>query len=356
MNFFAEKHYPDYLAPEELDTYLARGWYRMGQTIFTTHFLCFNEQLYSAIWIRLNLANHKYRKGQRRLLRRNSERFTIQYTPFRITPAKEQLFLRYKKSFKGYLGRSLRESLLDNEEDTIYNTYEVQIFDEDRLVGLSFFDLGKDSAASITGIYDPDYSEYSLGYYSMLLEMEYCQAQGLSYYYPGYVVPGYERFDYKLRIGEVEYLALHDFKWHSYQQLTAIDTPIANMEQKLRLLGTQLEELGIPYRLYQYPLFEASLFGFWDAPYLEYPWLLQVREGNPKFTYFVVYNIRTSKYELLRCTAFDDLNFYFNEAYTRLFDPSKFMMELSVVDGLLASMHAVDDFALHLQMYQHRFI
>ena len=27
----------------------------------------------------------------------------------------------------------------------------------------------------------------------------------IDYYYPGYVVPGYHRFDYKLKIGEVEF-------------------------------------------------------------------------------------------------------------------------------------------------------
>ena len=31
--------FPDHLAPSELDQYLAKGWYRMGTAVFTTHFL-----------------------------------------------------------------------------------------------------------------------------------------------------------------------------------------------------------------------------------------------------------------------------------------------------------------------------
>ena len=41
---FAQIAYPEELAPEELDKFLANGWFRMRQTIFTTNFLHFNQQ------------------------------------------------------------------------------------------------------------------------------------------------------------------------------------------------------------------------------------------------------------------------------------------------------------------------
>jgi arginine-tRNA-protein transferase len=357
MTLFAEKHYPDYIPPEELDRYLERGWYRMGQTIFTTHFLCFQERLYSAIWVRLHLPSHQLRKSQRKMMRRNGARFRIVYQEESvITPAKEALFHRYRKTFKGYLGNSLQESLYDSEEQNIYDTREVQIYDGDQLVGLSFFDLGRESAASITGIYDPNYRDYSLGYYSMLLEMAYCQQQGLKYYYPGYVVPGFDRFDYKLRIGPVEYYALDQQRWLPYEHLNAEDIPIQLMHQRLLDLSEQLQFMKVEHSIYRYPLFEAGLFGFWDAPYLEYPWLLQVQDTGSHYLYFAVYNVRNHHYELLRCTPFDDLNFYFSESYTRTFNPKEFFMRLSVVDGLLYSVESADNFALHLQAYQHRLI
>ena len=52
---FAQIEYPKNLLPEELDKYLASGWFRMRQTIFTTNFLHFNQQFYSAIWLRVAL-------------------------------------------------------------------------------------------------------------------------------------------------------------------------------------------------------------------------------------------------------------------------------------------------------------
>jgi leucyl-tRNA---protein transferase len=45
---FAQVHSPESLHPVELDRYLDNGWFRMGQTIFTTNFLNFNNELFSA--------------------------------------------------------------------------------------------------------------------------------------------------------------------------------------------------------------------------------------------------------------------------------------------------------------------
>ncbi|MBA4056534.1 MAG: arginyl-tRNA--protein arginylyltransferase, partial [Marivirga sp.] len=53
---FAQVHSPEKLLPRELDAYLEQGWFRMGQTIFTTNFLNFKNEFYSALWLRIMLA------------------------------------------------------------------------------------------------------------------------------------------------------------------------------------------------------------------------------------------------------------------------------------------------------------
>ena len=346
MSNFADKHYPEQLAPEDLDDYLARGWYRMGQTIFTTHFLCFGDHFYSSIWVRLPLLNHELTKRQRKLMRRNAELFHTEVRPASITREKERLFQRYKNNFPGTLAPSLRNSLLDGEDYNIYTTFEVAITERrtHKLVGLSFFDIGENSAASISGIYDPDYQKYSLGFYTMLLEMEYCMQQRMHYYYPGYVVPGYPRFDYKLRIGECEYLNLTTGRWEPFRDLPVENIPIERMRRQLADLHQRLQRQGIPARLLYYPLFEAPLFGFWNAPYLDYPVLIQL-ETNPRENHFylIVYNVRVAAFQLLRCSPFDDLQFYFNENYTNSFDRSVFFMELVIVDHVLEQQARAED-------------
>ncbi|MFT4974201.1 MAG: hypothetical protein ACI8S6_000083, partial [Myxococcota bacterium] len=75
---YIEMVHPTSLSPEALDAYLERGWYRMGQSVFTCRFVTFNGTLFPTIWVRLPLQGYTFRKSLRRRMRRNSHRFTIE--------------------------------------------------------------------------------------------------------------------------------------------------------------------------------------------------------------------------------------------------------------------------------------
>lgn len=341
---FAEKNYPEIMLPEELDLYLSKGWYRMGQTIFTTHFLCFDDQFYSAIWVRLHLENYQFRKSLRKLIRQNNKQFRAEVRKASLTPEKEFLYRRYKASFPGILAPSLKDSLLDGEDFNVFNTNEIAIYEGDQLVALSYFDIGRESAASIIGIYDPDYGRYSLGFYTMLLEIQYCLNTGKRFYYPGYVVPGYHRFDYKLRIGDVTYYDLKAHTWLPIDQLSQEEIPIEKMRRKLGIIQEKLNP--IKTKLFNYPLFEANLFGFWKAPYFDFPiFLLCNLDKESPAHLVIVFDVRDDVYQLIRCAPFDDLQFYFNESYTNTFDKSRFFVELIIVERILASSANIEDIA-----------
>jgi len=334
---FAEKHYPDFMAPEQLDAYLAKGWYRMGQTIFTTHFLCFGEQFYSALWIRLPLQGYRFRKSLRKTMRKNDSCFTTHFRKAYIDREKEVLYQRYKANFPGLLAPTLRDSLLDGEDFNIYNTFEVAVYADRRLVAASFFDLGRESAASIMGMYDPAYAKYSLGFFTMLKEIEFCLEHGFLFYYPGYVVPGYQRFDYKIRIGkEVEYYDLGSNQWHPYHSLNEEHIPLQKMQRRLGGLQEHLRAVNIRTDLRYYPLFEANLFGFWRTHFFDYPLFLLCPSAIGHQSFLIcIYNVRDEQYHLLHCVPFDDIQFYFNETYTRSFTRDEYFMDLLVTHDLL---------------------
>ncbi|MEM9848298.1 MAG: arginine-tRNA-protein transferase, partial [Bacteroidota bacterium] len=262
---FTSKKYPEQISGQELDDYLEMGWYRMGQSIFTCHFLSFGERLYSAIWLRLPLKGFKFKKRQRKLMRKN-EHFRVLIRPANLDKSKEDLYQKYRwYCFKGNIAISLKDSLLDGKNRNIYNTLECCIYDEDKLIAVSFFDCGINSISSILGMYDPDYQSYSLGYYSMLLEMRYGLEHQFEYYYPGYVVPGYSRFDYKARIGQVEYFSLSKDQWLPYQSIQPADYPLNEMAAALDQLRIALKKHQVSSRVYYYPLFETHIFAFWDV-------------------------------------------------------------------------------------------
>lgn len=188
------------IEPEELDSFLALGWFRMQQTIFTTEILQFYGQFYKAIWLRVNLQNFQPDKKYRALRDKNS-RFTTRVNKANLTPAHEALYSAYKEGISFDTATSLQALLYGSSSLDVYNTYMIDVYDGIKLIGTGIFDLGNKSAAGICSIYDPAYKKYSLGKYMIFEKMFYCKNENLKYFYPGYIVPGYSMFDYKLEIG-----------------------------------------------------------------------------------------------------------------------------------------------------------
>lgn len=348
---FASKNYPEGLSPETLDAYLANGWYRMGQSIFTTHFLCFGTEFFSAVWIRLPLENYRFSKSLSKILRKNLAQFRHEFRPARLDAEKENLYRLYRNHFSGMLAPSLLDALMDGEEQSIYNTMEFAVYDGSELIAVSFFDLGEESVSSIMGIYHPEYGKYSLGLYTMLMEIVYAQKNNYRFFYPGYVVPGFRRFDYKLRIGEVEYLDLRGNEWLPFINLPEEEIPMEKMKIRLERLSIELKARGIPHLVYYYPLFEANLFGFWKVPFFDYPILLYLKViESESIHYLVVFDPRTSQYQLLLCSNFDEVQFFFQDAFLSDMPKDQFFLDLILIDEVLETATDCTSFAEFIQV------
>lgn len=202
------------LEPTELDSRLAMGWFRIQQTIFTTDVLYFNEQAYKALWLRARLAALGPDKKYNSLKKKNST-FQLEICKAIITPAHDALFKLYRDSISFDAAPSLYWLLYGNSENDVYDTYMINMYDQGKLIGMGFFDIGQESAAGICSIYDPAYKKFSLGKYMIYEKMFYLKEKGLQFFYPGYVVPGYAMFDYKLDIGRdaLEYLNRGNGEW-----------------------------------------------------------------------------------------------------------------------------------------------
>ncbi|MEL6864328.1 MAG: arginine-tRNA-protein transferase [Bacteroidota bacterium] len=296
---YTEIHQPEYLSPVSLDTYLEQGWFRMGQMIFTCHFLCFHNQLYSAIWTRLALNGYGFSKRQRKLLSRNKCRFVTKVRPAIFNQEKEELYQKHCHRFEGYVARTLEESLFGDSNINIYNTYEVAVFDGDRLVAVSFFDVGASSLASIMGLYDPDYARHSLGYYTMLIEILFGIQHNMQFYYPGYVVPGYERFDYKLRIGAMDYYEYESREWIPYKGIDTDQLPAERMVQALSELQDALDAAKVPSRLLLYPLYDKKLFGLKQEESVRNPLLLVIDSREDQHKWIIAeYELSTKQFRI----------------------------------------------------------
>ena len=100
-----------------------------------------------------------------------------------------------------------------------FDSWEVTVRREGRLIGYSVFDIGRDSIESNVGIYDPDYAHYGVGLGTMMLEIEWGIAHGFSYHYAGYVVPGVSSFEYKRDVGHLEHWCPDQERWRPIDEL-----------------------------------------------------------------------------------------------------------------------------------------
>ena len=198
---FQDFKFPLQLMSDELDTYLAAGWYRMGQCIFTTDFVERDNILFQTIWLRNRLKNYEPSSSFKKLERRNKG-FKIEIVPFRYSNYYETLFQKYRSSLPPGRAIDLCSFLMGDSPVIIFNSWVVNLYDNNNLVGAGVFDFGKKSAAGIASFYDPDYKSYSIGRYLIYKKMEYCIEKNYDYFYPGYFVPGIKAFDYKLQIGK----------------------------------------------------------------------------------------------------------------------------------------------------------
>lgn len=213
---------PDHLSAKDLDLLLSQGWYRMHQNIFRTTHLSNDVNLYRVHWLRYPLADVRERASHRRIRNRNkSFRLSIEDVTT-VRPDHEELFVRYGQSidFDGAL--SVRHGLFGEEgiDRRVYKTKCISVYDGNRLIAGGYFDVGSQSATSILHFFDPLYKKYSLGKYLMLLTADFLRTNGYTYYYPGYLVAGLPKMDYKLFIGKevTQYFDPETKTWKSYQE------------------------------------------------------------------------------------------------------------------------------------------
>lgn len=218
MEPFFDSYKPDrVIPPEGLDRLLALGWYRMHQHIFTCSHVNLGG-IYQVHWLRFAIDEIHERATHRRLRKRNADfTFTIEdFDSQTIRLDHRILHARYRAHIDFDGANSIEECLLGDDYNglNVFQTKCISIFHEGALVAGGYFDVGRASAASILHFYDPTYRKHSLGKFLILLTIDYLKQHGFRWYYPGYIVQGLPKMDYKLFVGEeTEYFNPEEIAW-----------------------------------------------------------------------------------------------------------------------------------------------
>jgi leucyl-tRNA---protein transferase len=225
-----ELHFVENLNGSILDQYLANGWYRMGPFMFTTQEVDLKDDVYKVLWLRYNAQHVAHTKMHRSIFRLNKN-FTVAIKKLVINSEIEELYSNYRQHIDFDISETLADNLYKNIIDesplkNVFNSMVIEVRDNNVLIAAGIFDDGQNSIAGIVNFYNPLYKKYSLGKYLMLLKLHYVKETFKEYYYPGYIVIDYPKFDYKLFLGKAHAEIWQQNIWQPYTNHTTINKVI----------------------------------------------------------------------------------------------------------------------------------
>ena len=293
--------FPTFLAPEQLDTLLAKGWFRMRENIFTTHYYIRDSFLLSTVWLRSDLSNYRFSKSQRKHLRNIHRRYTVTFRPLVLTPEQEALYQLYLTVAEGERSATLVNVLGESNPD-VFNSQLLEIRDPEagnRLVALSVFDIGHRALQSIIGIYHPDYAHESFGVYTMLLEVEFAKEQNFLWYYIGYFTPGFSTFDYKLRLDALSFFDPDKEAWFPIETLERPKLWSNQQISRLQAVKEFLGERNLPSTIVLNVFYDTIILHALGNAYLDEPLFLDMRfNSSTRVGHLCYFSIQDQCYRL----------------------------------------------------------
>lgn len=289
-------YYPEKIAPERYDMFLASGWFRSMYMLYKNDLICLDEDLMSVVNIRLRLDDFEMKSRQSKRFRKVESQFRVMVRPAEITPEKQELYALNKSRFKGYINEDIGP-LVQTTELMGICSMETSVYDGERLIACSFFDLGKNAIASLMGLFHPEYASFSLGIFTMLKEIEYAKQQGFKFYYPGYVLHGTDSFDYKLSLGRYDFMNAAGH-WLDLAHFSPMEMPAVKIKLMMHALEEALFFQGVRCKLKLYPFFSMAYNSNVVDKLLGHPMLYTLPGSTRTAVFFATWDPKSGNYQI----------------------------------------------------------
>lgn len=189
---------------EELDARLAAGDRRQGFVLYRT--ACPSCEACEPI--RLDALDFQFSRGHRRILRRGDADLRVSIGPPTVDQRRVDLYNLHKQ------GRGLddgqpaidQEGYRDFLVSTCCDSFELRFSLNGKMIGVAISDRGARSISAVYCCFDPRYSRYSIGTYSILKQLELCKSWGLRHLYLGLYIADCDRMLYKAKFAPHERL------------------------------------------------------------------------------------------------------------------------------------------------------
>lgn len=199
----------DHIDRGEYDLLLERGWRRFGKFFFYHNCAGCRE----CIHLRVDVQNFVWTRSFNRVIKKG-EMITVSASQAAFKHEYIDLFLRYHEERTRTRGWEQErefdaelycQTFVDGAND--YG-FQLEYRLDDRLIGVALFDALPRGISAVYCYYDPRFSAYSIGTFSVLQQVLLAQKLGKPYLYLGFFVKGNASLQYKMRYKPYETLSV----------------------------------------------------------------------------------------------------------------------------------------------------
>ncbi|GHV59268.1 putative arginyl-tRNA--protein transferase [Campylobacterota bacterium] len=206
----------DHISSSEYDLMLERGWRRFGKFFFFHNCPLCRE----CIHLRVDVRNFVWTRSFNRVIKKG-EAITVSAGRAAFKREYMELFMRYHdertrtrgwEQERGFDAGSYCHTFVDGANDYGFQ-FEYRL--GGKLIGVALMDVLPRGVSAVYCYYDPRFSEYSIGTFSVLQQILLAQKLGKPYLYLGFLVKNNASLQYKMRYKPYETLnVLYDLDQH----------------------------------------------------------------------------------------------------------------------------------------------
>ena len=198
-----EYFFHDDVTPKQMDWLWAHGWRHFGSYFYRYSGTRHRDRPVSVLPLRIDLENFQASRSQRRVLKRNTD-LRISFVPAFVDDEVTELFERHKTRFSDNVPASIYTFISERPADLPCTCQSLCLHLDERLIGISYLDIGEGATSSVYQCFDPGLPRRSLGVLMVLLSIERTRALGKPLYYPGYAYAEASHYDYKKNFAGLE--------------------------------------------------------------------------------------------------------------------------------------------------------
>ena len=173
---------------------LEQGFRRSGEEVYAPH--C--SHCSACIPARLPLKGFKPSKSQRRCMRKNIET-QVNIKPAIFKQAHYDMYLRYQaiRHPEGSMINASPENYFSFLSSSWCNTQFVEFSINNELAGIAIIDQFDEAWSAVYTFFEPKFSDYSLGVYAILWQIQQANIQQKEYLYLGFWLKDCTKMSYK---------------------------------------------------------------------------------------------------------------------------------------------------------------